>query len=492
MKKFYFLLLALCLFTTVTAHIINFPDANFKAKLLAANPSNGIARNLQGDNFKIDSNSDGEIQQTEATYVSYLFVNNSAIANFAGISYFTNLEVLDCHNNDMTTLNLSGMTSLRLVYCYNSSVSSLNLTGLTNLSGLNCENTNLGTLDLSSFPNLSSVNCNQSALTSLNVNGLTNLHDLDCGTNYLTNLNVSSSNLTRLECQGNRISTLDVSNSTNLQYLNCSSNTLTTLNVNGLSAIQTLLCDYNQLTLLDLTTMNNLIELDCSNTSITVLATSNLPNLQKLSCFRTQIATLDVSNSPNLQRLNCSQNPLLASLFIKNGSNEVYGLDFGTNPSLRYICADESQLTAVQTKITNYGLTNCFVSSYCSFVPGGTYYTIQGVTKYDINTNGCDVSDINYPNLKLSLVSGATSGTLISNEGSNYSIPVPSGTHTITPTFENPTYFIASPSNRVVTFPTQASPFTQNFCVTANGIHPDLEVTLVLINRARPGFDAKY
>ena len=63
---------------------------------------------------------------------------------------------------------------------------------------------------------------------------------------------------------------------------------------------------------------------------------------------------------------------------------------------------------------------------------------------------------------------------------------------TMTPILENPTYFTISPTTVDVTFPAQASPFTKNFCVTANGIHPDLEVVLLPLNTARPGFDANY
>jgi uncharacterized repeat protein (TIGR01451 family) len=33
---------------------------------------------------------------------------------------------------------------------------------------------------------------------------------------------------------------------------------------------------------------------------------------------------------------------------------------------------------------------------------------------------------------------------------------------------------------------------TQNFCITANGVHPDLEVILTPIGIARPGFDSEY
>ena len=132
------------------------------------------------------------------------------------------------------------------------------------------------------------------------------------------------------------------------------------------------------------------------------------------------------------------------------------------------------------------------MGSYCSFVPGGTFYTIQGTDKYDSNNNGCDVSDLPTSNLKFSVTDGTNTGSVIANTTGNYVIPVQAGTHTITPVLESPSYFAVSPTNTVVTFPTQASPFTQDFCITANGVHPDLEVTALPTTRARAGFDASY
>ena len=43
MKKFYFTVFAFCFFFIANAQIVNIPDANFKAELLAANPTNTIA-----------------------------------------------------------------------------------------------------------------------------------------------------------------------------------------------------------------------------------------------------------------------------------------------------------------------------------------------------------------------------------------------------------------------------------------------------------------
>ena len=187
----------------------------------------------------------------------------------------------------------------------------------------------------------------------------------------------------------------------------------------------------------------------------------------------------------------CSSNPL-TTLFIKNNNQNLQILDFQFNYNLQYICADEEDIAMVQQKIIQFGLTNCHVNSYCSFTPNGTFYEIKGVTKLDSNVNGCDVNDINFPNLNFSITNGTVTGSLISNTTGNYSIPVQAGTHTITPVLENPTYFNISPASFVANFPTQISPLNQDFCVTANGVHHDVEVTFVPTNPARPGFDANY
>jgi len=171
---------------------------------------------------------------------------------------------------------------------------------------------------------------------------------------------------------------------------------------------------------------------------------------------------------------------------------KVDGRNFSNCPKLQYICGDESELEAISQKIASYNYTNCVVGSYCSFVPGGTFYTIQGTDKYDSNNDGCDVLDLPLSNLKFSISDGTISGSTIANTKGNYVIPVQAGTHTITPALESPSYFTVSPTNTVVTFPTQTSPFTQDFCVTANGVHSDLEVSVFPTTRARAGFDASY
>ena len=110
----------------------------------------------------------------------------------------------------------------------------------------------------------------------------------------------------------------------------------------------------------------------------------------------------------------------------------------------------------------------------------------------DTDLNGCSATDVDFANLKLNITDGVLMGSVISNETGNYTIPVSAGTHTVTPVLENPSYFTISPASFNVTFPTTASPFTQDFCIVPNGNHSDVEITLIPIDAPVPGFNVKY
>ncbi|RXR17268.1 T9SS type A sorting domain-containing protein [Flavobacterium amnicola] len=319
MKKYLLFFFFYCI--GLNAQIINFPDANFKAKLLQASTSNQIAKNGSGISIVIDSNGNNEIERSEALLVYQLNVSNAAISNLNGLEEFLNLRILDVQFNLFSTLDIS--------------------------------------------------------------------------TNHY-------------------IDEIDFSNNPNLIYANL------------------------------------------KNSVIGYVFGPPMPGV-----------------------------PL----------QYIYSIRFSNCNSLQYVCIENNEPAIVQFNdlaIMNYGYTNCHINSYCSFVPGGTFYSIQGNNKFDSNNNGCDVSDIVYPNLEFNITDGSNVGSLISNFTGNFNIPVQSGTYTITPVFENPNYFTVAPPNLVVNFPTQSSPFAQNFCVTPNGVHSDVEISILPIDNARPGFDASY
>lgn len=437
------------------AQIVNIPDGFFKAKLIY---------------LGVDTNSDGEIQISEATQVTSLDISNAQITSLEGIFSFTNLLSLDCSNNQLFNLNFQGFTNLQSLDCYNTQLTTLNVQGLTNLQYLRC---------------------NSNQLTNINVQGLTNLQNLTVGDNLISSLNVQNLvNLQELSCYNAQLTTLNLQGLTNLQIVHCDYNQISTLNVQGLNNLHTLTCEYNQLASLNIQSLTNLEYLYCTYNQLTSLNLQGFANLLDLRCSNNQITTLNIEDLVNIIYFECNYNQLIY-LNIKNGITESI-LKFNFNPNLQYICADDQEVGIVQQKINDYYYTNCNVNSYCSFVPGGVFYTIQGNTKLDYNSNGCDILDIDFPNLNLSITDGTNSGTIISNTSGNYSIPVQAGNHTITPVLENPTYFNISPTSFIANFPTQSSPLLQDFCVTANGVHHDVEVVYVSTFPARPGFDANY
>ena len=123
------------------------------------------------------------------------------------------------------------------------------------------------------------------------------------------------------------------------------------------------------------------------------------------------------------------------------------------------------------------------------------YNTIQGNVAYDVNGDGCNgVDDIALPNVNIAISDGSViTGTSTDNTG-NYSYnAATTGTYYLLPNIENPTFFTITPTNASTNFAsTNNNVFNQDFCITNNGVNPDVEIVLAPIQFARPGFDAEY
>lgn len=458
MKKLYALFVLVFIVVTGNAQIVNIPDANFKSKLLQADTNNFIAKNLAGNYFKMDANSNGQIEVSEALNVSYIdvyrYYDHPYIATLTGLSSFPNLKFLRCSNHQITNMNF---------------------TGLTNLEELYCDHNLLTTINLNNYPNLKNFDCGANQLTNLSLINLPHLELLYCSSNQLTGLNLSNlSTLKILDCGSNPFTSLDVSNNIALTYLGCSELGLTSLNVSNLLNLEHLICLNNQLTQLDISGLTMLRDLQCPNNMIEYIdlsdfATGGPPN-QGNGFYELRFN--------NLQAIN-----------VKNGHFDNFGMIAQGNPNITYVCCDESEVSMVQSY---YSSAVCNTNTYCNFTPGGIFYTIQGNHKFDVDINGCDNNDIAIPNLRFSITDGTNSGTIISNLSGNYLIPVSDGNYTLAPILENPDYFTVSPSSLSVDFPDTLSPAIQNYCITANGLHNDLEVVILPILIARPGFDATY
>lgn len=518
MRKNYLFAFLLFVGLSANAQVINFSDATFKSLLIGANPASYTAKDVNGNSMTIDANWNNEIELSEALNVYEIMVlqntNQPYIVSVEGIQYFTNLRKLwvsDQHlsyvncsplvnleeinftYNQLVGLNLTGLTHLKKINCSNNVMTSLNTSDLISLENLECSGNQITSLDLSNSVNLQKLSCLYNNLTSLSVAGLSHLTEINCENNHLPTLNLTGlTSLVDFRCGANQMTSLSLPDSNGLKVLFCGSNQLTSLTLSNLPLITNLACGYNLLTSVDLSNQVNLVSLYCNHNLLTQLDVSNTI-LIELFCEENNIQSIDVSACTNLYRFTCSNNPNLTYLNLKNGSTANYYLFMNNVPNLTYVCVDEDEYYDVYNKMHYYsGSPHFEINSYCSFTPGGIFYTIMGNQKIDADNNGCDVNDLAYPNLKFSITDGTNTGNFISNASGDYSIPLFAATHTITPILENPSYFTVTPPSFSVTFPTQASPFTQNFCIAPNGSHQDVETWIVPLTPARAGFDARY
>lgn len=319
---------------------------------------------------------------------------------------------------------------------------------------LNIANANIGSIEgILAFINLESLSCFNNQITNLDVNSLTQLKMFDCFNNQLTNL--------------------DLSGLTNLNDLSCGGNLIQTININGLSNITVINCSNNNIQNIDVSMLTNLYAFDCSNNNL---------------------VTLSIENNPNICLLDCSSNLFLKSLFLKNGTLSCPGeFILNPNPALEYVCTNVSEIQYFQDIFLSSSPANVVVNSYCSFNPGGDYNTITGNLKFDSDNNGCDVNDLAQPNIRVNLNDGTNTGASFTSNTGNYAFFTQTGSFVITPEIENPTFFNFTPTTVTIPFAdSNNNTATQDFCISANGVHPDLEVVLAPITPARPGFDATY
>ena len=194
-------------------------------------------------------------------------------------------------------------------------LSSQTITIRGEVTKLNCDNNRLTGLDVSGCTSLTKLNCDNNQLASLNVSSCHALTRLDCDNNQLTSLDVSKqTSLTTLYCSNNKLTSLDVSGCTALTKLGVveygygNQTTLASLKASGCTALTELNCQNIQLTSLDVSGCTALTKLDCSKNKLTSLDVSSCTALKELGCYNNQLTSLKVSKSTALAKISCYNN----------------------------------------------------------------------------------------------------------------------------------------------------------------------------------------
>jgi len=432
-----------------------------------------------------DTNSDGVIQVSEALSATSLDISNYgsyvAFTDPTGLERFTNVTQINMSNNYVTSFDASVFPNLTFLWCDENPLTTLDVHGLTNLKQINCDTGGLTSLDVSTCTNLEYLFVPRQQLTSLNLSGLTKIKNLYCNNNHLTSL--------------------DVSTLTQMTSLCCSDNALTSLDLTGLDQLESLCYGNQSMSPVDISHLTNLSGLYYGGGLATTLDLHNAPNMRSFWAWSSNLTELDLSSLPLVNTVRLFSNNALTYVNMKNGGHFLfsdnftdYNSEFQSNPNLFYVCTNEVDQVAVNNKLAATGNNGvAHAGTYCTFVPGGDYNTITGVIKLDANNNGCDPLDAIQPNIKVNINDGTTIGsTFISNTGV-YNFYTDIGSFEITPEVEHPSWFNFSQPSATIAFADHNNNVAnQDFCITPNGVHHDVEIVISPVTPARPGFDAVY
>lgn len=494
-----------------------------------------------------DFNNDGQIQFSEAQQVtSFAFTTVAhGIQNIGGFEHFTNLQHLEVTTISVSHMDFSvwpSLQSLKLSSLINSFVFDNPL--LTHFTLQNVANSN-PLFDLTNLPNLEYVKIQSNGLVDNLIFGThNNLEELIIAAGEYSVLNLSGmpalkslivskftgstidiSNCTLLEeftfrYQSNLSQIIGSSASTNLQkidfiqddYNTIPSNLNVTFNnqaiddltirgahsvslsnnnteigrvelyfVDGPITISN--CEFSYLS----SGLNAMLNIASANTDdITLTDLHGLAFLQFESLQQSLPLDLSIVETTSISFSNCT----ITELNLKNGFplNNFYSSE---DTSIEFICVDRDELEIVQNGYLNTD-SPVVIHPYCTFVLGGEYYEILGNIMMELGT-GCSPAT-NGPifDLQYTITDGINTDIFYGNELNSYSYTLPEGNHLLTTQLNGLNYWTVTPSSIDLNFPADGSPYTQDFCITPNGNFNDVEITIIPINAAQPGFQAIY
>ncbi len=227
------------------------------------------------------------------------------------------------------------------------------LTGIEffiNITKLDCQFNKLTSLDISNNKNLTHIICSTNQINELDLSKNKKLTQLFCGSNQLSSLDVSKNiELTHLSFTQNNISDIDITNNNKLELLECNNNALTDINTSKNVVLKRLRCSSNNLTNIDISLNTQLIELLSNFNQISNIDLSENNKLISLSLEVNNLTNLNIDKNIKLETLRISENPLSK-------------IDLSNNPLLTWLTCRRSKLTDLDVS-NNSELTDL----YCSF-----------------------------------------------------------------------------------------------------------------------------
>jgi len=240
---------------------------------------------------------------------------------------------------------------------------------------------------------------------------------------------------------------------------------------------------------------------------------SNITNMSGMfisaAAFNQNLTSWDISNVTNMSGMFNHASSFNQDLSIWNFNPDVELTHFVTDSNLSIENYDLLLLRFAQLGLENktlnsFGMEFCnlYVRNYLKYQLGWTLFDIQsedcafngivsGKILFDLNENGCNVDeDFSVNSIFISADNGTPYYSTIANNGTYY-LPLFDDSYTIT--LQNvPSYFSFSPESHIVSFSDYDNYEQLHFCLTAHQSVQDLNITILPISEARPGFEANY
>ena len=470
MKKFLLFLFVLSC-ATAFSQTVNIPDPVFKSLLIG-----------QG----VDANSNGEIEVSEASVVSSLYISSSpgtmdTVFSVEGIRSFVNLNDAYLSNLSITELDLSGLsqlTSLQISNC--TRISSFNFSDCDSLKSLFLDRTlDVAVLDLNTIPSLEHFRYNSSSNNSFQ--------------SISTLMASNHPKLANLE--------MDMVNLNNVRFDHCDS--LRTVFFHGVQADSVSITNCTNLggvwidgvvNIVDMRNCSGMESFRSSNASFRVLNMTNCTALTSVELMGLITRSIDLSSAANLQSLiihygNQTTPPGSFYLNVKNGTQLAnFDIDgYGAPADTLFVCADDFEVDSLRAGISHF--PNLIVNSTCLFLPQGMINSVQGIVRLAQFGSGCNSSSPGFANVAIK-VSGSAGDSLtrFTGVGGRFNHYDYEGTYLFTPQPPSP-YFIFVPPSHSITFDT-ANGLQQSveFCIQPVIQVNDVEVLIAAQSEANPGF----
>ncbi|WP_341216319.1 T9SS type A sorting domain-containing protein [uncultured Wocania sp.] len=152
----------------------------------------------------------------------------------------------------------------------------------------------------------------------------------------------------------------------------------------------------------------------------------------------------------------------------------IYTADLNNDGNLDIVSAQTSQSIVIYENLGHLG------------------NTISGTIQLDKNNDGCDINDFVVSNVMVVSNNGTNSfSTFTQNDGS-YNVYTNAGNFTTSISSVLPNYYNINPISFISNFPALGNSNMVDFCLETNQTVNDVNISILPITQARPGFDTTY